>query len=70
MRTKLRLKCSNCGHWNRFEVEKVMFQPDSSEPKVQVFLPSYLPYKEEKCAKCGKVIAEEKIVIRITKSSK
>jgi hypothetical protein len=62
------MKCRNCGHWNRFEVEKVMFNPDSPEPKVQVFLPSYLPYKEEKCSKCGHVIAEPKTIIRITHS--
>jgi hypothetical protein len=65
MRTKLRMKCKRCGHWNSIEVEKVMLNPDSPEPKVQVFLPAYLPLKEEKCAKCGSVIAEEKEIIRI-----
>jgi predicted nucleic-acid-binding Zn-ribbon protein len=70
MRTKLRMKCKNCGHWNRIEVEKVLFNPDSQEPKVKVFLPSYLPLKTEKCAKCGYTIAEEKELIRIVKKSK
>ena len=65
MRTKLRMKCKQCGHWNSIEVEKVMLNPDSPEPKVQVFLPSYLPLKEEKCAECGYVVAEEKTLIRI-----
>lgn len=68
MKTKLRLKCRSCGNWNRFEVEKVLFNPDSSEPKVQIYLPSYLPYKEEKCSKCGNVIAEEKTLIRVVES--
>jgi len=48
MGTKLRMKCKQCGHWNSIEVEKVMLDPDSPEPKVQVFLPSYLQLKEEK----------------------
>jgi len=34
---RLRMKCPNCGHWNRITVEKVLFNPDSPEPKVQVF---------------------------------
>jgi hypothetical protein len=37
------MNCKQCGHWNRIKVEKVMLNPDSPEPKVQVFLPSYLP---------------------------
>ena len=69
MKTKLRMKCRNCGHWNRIGVEKVFLNPDSPEPKVQVFLPSYLPPKTEKCSKCNHVIAEEKELIRIVKSS-
>ena len=67
MRTKLRMKCKQCGHWNSIEVEKVMFNPDSPEPKVQVFLPAYLPLKTEMCSKCGYTIAEEKELIRIVK---
>ena len=69
MKTKLRMKCKNCGHWNKIEVEKVFLNPDSSEPKVKVFLPSYLPLKTEKCSKCNHVIAEEKEVIRIVHKS-
>jgi predicted nucleic-acid-binding Zn-ribbon protein len=65
MKTKLRMKCKQCGHWNSIEVEKVMLNPDSPEPKVQIFIPHYLPLKEEKCSKCGAVIAEEKELIRI-----
>jgi ribosomal protein S27AE len=68
-KTRLRMKCKQCGHWNRIEVEKVLFNPDSPEPKVQVFLPSYLPLKTEKCSKCGYIIAEEKEIIRIIKGS-
>jgi hypothetical protein len=36
---------------------------------VQVFIPHYLPLKEEKCSKCSSVIAEGKEVIRIIKTS-
>ena len=64
MKTKLRMKCKNWGNWNRIEVEKVFLNP---EPKVQVFLPSYIPLKTEKCSKCNHVIAEEKELIRIIK---
>ena len=67
MKAKLRMKCKTCGHWNSIEVEKIMLNPDSHEPKVQVFLPSYLPLKVEVCSKCKSVIAEPKEVIRIVK---
>jgi hypothetical protein len=63
------MKCKGCGHWNSIEVEKVMLNPDSPESKVQVFLPSYLPYKEEKCSNCGRVTAGEKKLIRIVHES-
>jgi DNA-directed RNA polymerase subunit RPC12/RpoP len=69
MKTKLRMKCKTCGHWNRIEAEKVLFNPDYPEPKVKVLLPSYLPVKTEKCSKCGHIIAEEKELIRIIRSS-
>ena len=69
MKTALRIKCKSCGNWNSIEVEKVMFNPDSPEPKIQIFLPSYLPCKEEKCSKCGQVIAGEKELIRIVQKS-
>lgn len=29
VKTNLRMKCKQCGHWNRIEVEKVMLNPDS-----------------------------------------
>jgi hypothetical protein len=67
MKTRLRMKCSACGHWNRFEVEKVFSEADSSDPKVKVFVPMYLPLKPVICGKCGKTIAEPKTLIRITK---
>ena len=67
MKTTLRMKCRSCSHWNRIDVEKVFLNPDSPEPKVKVFIPSYLPLKTEKCSKCGHVIAQEKELIRIVK---
>jgi len=66
MKTKLRMKCKACGYWNRIEVEKVFFEPDSPEPKARVFVPMYLPLKTETCKKCKTVIAEPKELIRIT----
>jgi len=68
MKVKLRMKCKACGHWNSIEVEKVMLNPDSPEPKVQIFLPAYLPLKTEVCSKCKSIIAEPKGIIRIMKS--
>ena len=61
------MKCKQCGHWNSIEVEKVMLNPDSREPKVRVFLPSYLPMKVELCSKCKSVIAQANEAIRIIK---
>ena len=65
MKTYLRMKCPNCSHWNRIEVEKVFSEQATSEAKVKAFIPMYLPLKEEKCSKCGHVIAEEKELIQI-----
>jgi RNase P subunit RPR2 len=67
MKTKLRMKCKACGHWNRIEVEKVFLEPESHEPKVKVFVPMYSPLKVETCKKCKSVIAEPKELIRIVK---
>jgi hypothetical protein len=68
LKAHLRIRCKNYSHWNRIEVKKVFLNPDSSEPKVKVFLPSYLPLKSEPCSKCKNVIAEPKELIRIVKS--
>jgi ribosomal protein L40E len=64
----LRMKCRSCGHWNRFEVEKILVEQPVSDPKVNAFIQMYLPLKAETCRKCGKSIAEPKELIRITKS--
>jgi hypothetical protein len=62
----LRMKCSNCSHWNRIDVEKLFSeQATSEEPKVKAFIPMYFPLKTEKCSKRGHVNAEEKELIRI-----
>jgi hypothetical protein len=63
----LRIKCS-CGKWNNIKVEKIMFQLDNEEPKMQVLVPAYLPIKTQVCKKCKKEIANPKEVIRIIKS--
>ena len=68
MQTKIGMKCEAWGNWNSIGVEKVTLNSDSHEPKVQVFLSSYLPLKTEVCSKCKSVIAEPKEVIRIVRS--
>jgi len=70
MKTRLRMKCSNCGQWNKFPVNKIFIEQPSPEPKVKVMIPMYEPLKISKCKKCGKVIAEPKELIRITKPQK
>ena len=68
MKTKLRMKCRNCSHWNRFEVEKVFSEQATIDPKVKAFIPMYLPFKTETGSKCKTIIAEPKELIRITHS--
>ena len=70
MKTKLRMKCRNCSQWNRFEVEKLAVEQPSSESKATYLIPYYMPLKEEKCTKCGSVIAEKKELIRIIESKR
>ena len=69
MKNNLRIKCPNCSHWNRIEVEKVFTEQATSEAKVKAFTPLYLPLKTEKCSKCNHVMAEEKELIRIVHKS-
>ena len=68
LRRRLRLKCSKCGHWNSFPVNKFFIEQSTSEPKVTAYIPMYLPLQIEKCRKCEKVIAEPKEIIRIVRS--
>ena len=67
MKRTLRIKCSNCGHWNRVKVNKIFIEQPSSEPKVKVLIPHFNPLKTETCKKCGKVIAQSNELIRIVK---
>lgn len=63
---RLRMRCSNCGHWNRVAVDKIFIeQSNPIEPKVKVLIPFYAPLEVVKCKKCGKVVAEPKELIRI-----
>jgi hypothetical protein len=64
MKTRLRVKCSVCGFWNRFEAERLVAQQDTSEPKAKIAFPVYVPLKLETCGKCGKIIAESRELIR------
>jgi len=65
MKRNLRVKCPNCGCWNRIEVNKLFIEQETSEPKVKAYIPMYEPLKTETCKKCGKLIAEPKELIRI-----
>jgi len=67
MKRNLKMKCPDCGHWNRVPVNKVFIEQNSPEPKVRVIIPMYEPLEVVKCKKCGKIIAEPKELIRIVK---
>ena len=60
MKTRLRMKCSSCGHWNSIPVNRIFIKQPTSEPKVKVMIPMYEPLKTETCKKCKSVIAETK----------
>ena len=59
------MKCKQCGHWNSIEVEKVMLNPDSREPKVRVFLPAYLPLKRKNVLSALQSLRPKKELIRL-----
>lgn len=63
MKAKLRIKCKNCGNWSIIEVKKIFVNSGTSDSKLKIFLPAYLPLKTEICSRCNKVIAEEKGLI-------
>jgi uncharacterized OB-fold protein len=68
MKRTLRMRCPNCGHWNRVPVNKIFVEQPSPEPKVKVMVPMYKPIEVTECNKCGRVVAEPKELIRILKS--
>jgi len=68
MKRNLGMKCPNCGCWNRVSVNKIFIEQETSEPKVKVYIPMYEPLEVAKCKKCGKIIVEEKELIRISGS--
>jgi len=67
MKRILRMKCPNCGHWNSVQVDKLFIEQPSPEAKVKVIIPIYEPLQVSKCAKCGKLVAQPKELIRIQK---
>jgi DNA-directed RNA polymerase subunit RPC12/RpoP len=69
MLTMLRIKCSDCGRWNRIKVNKIFIEPTSPNPEVKVLIPMYEPLEISKCGRCGKIIAEPKELIRIVKNA-
>jgi len=69
MKIRLRMKCPNCGYWNRVPVNKIFIEQPSSEPKVRVLIPTYEPLETSKCKKCGTIISGPKEIIRIANIS-
>jgi RNase P subunit RPR2 len=71
MKTRLKMKCSSCGHWNRIPVDKIFLeQPSPIDPnKVRVMIPMYEPLEVSMCKKCGKVIAEPRELIKIVRKN-
>jgi len=65
MKTTIRIECQNSRRWNWLEVKKAFWNPDNSEPKVQVFIPSYLSKKTQKCGGCGAILAGSDKLFRI-----
>ena len=61
----LKMKCSDCGYWNRVPVNKIFLEQHTSEPKVKAYIPMYEPLETSKCKSCGKIIAELKELIKI-----
>jgi uncharacterized Zn finger protein len=70
LKRKLRMKCSGCGHWNGFPVNKIFVEQSTSEPKVKAYIPMYDPLEVVRCKKCGRVLAEPKTLIRIVRTGK
>jgi hypothetical protein len=65
MKSTIRIECPNCRRWNGLGVEKAFFNPDSTEPKVKVFIPSYISRVVQKCENCGTVLASSDELFRI-----
>lgn len=67
MKRNLRMKCPNCGCWNRVPVNKIFIEQPTSESKVKAFIPVYEPLKVFECKKCGKLVGQPKELIRVLK---
>ncbi len=65
MMPTLKIECKNCKRWNNIEVRNAMLEPDSAEPKVKVFLPSYIVEEPQACENCKIVLAEPNELFRI-----
>jgi phage FluMu protein Com len=65
---KLKMKCPNCGYWNRIEVSKLFIEQKTSEHEIKAFIPMYEVLKVETCKKCKRVMAKTKELIRIMPS--
>ncbi|KPV63002.1 MAG: hypothetical protein AOA66_1072 [Candidatus Bathyarchaeota archaeon BA2] len=65
MSRKLRMKCRFCGHWNRFQAQKIFLK--HKVKGIQTYVPVYHVSEIHKCEKCGKVMQKPKELIRIEK---
>jgi RNase P subunit RPR2 len=70
LKTKLRMKCRECGHWNSFPANKIFIEQATSEPKVKACMPMYDPLEVVRCKKCGTILAEPRTLIRIVRTGK
>ena len=56
------MKCRFCGHWNRFQVQKIFLK--HKVKGIQTYVPVYHVSEVHKREKCGKVKAEPKELIK------
>ena len=50
MKTKIRMKCKNCGHWNKFEADELFTEQIVSETESHSFYSNISTLKTDKCS--------------------
>ena len=67
VKTKLKMRCRDCGCWNTVPVDKIFLEQKTSESNVKAYIPMYRPLHVVECKECRKVTATPKELIRIVK---
>jgi hypothetical protein len=62
------MKCRNCGHWNRVEVNEIFIEQPTIEPKAMSYI-QCTTMKTETREKCKSAKAESNELIRIVKEN-